>query len=90
MGNKTEAVLPNRWSAASVVDFTVDSENPLIFRNKTKLSVVLPETGGTATTKLLNTSLWLFTFGLVGIGYSCKTEERRARRRRRGMVFKGR
>lgn len=90
MGNTTEAVLPNRWSAASVVDFTVDSENPLVFRNKTKLSVVLPETGGTTATKLLNTSLWLFTFGLVGIGYSCKTDERRARRRRRGMVFKER
>lgn len=90
MGNKTEAVLPNRWSAASVVDFTAGNENPLVFRNKTKLSVVLPETGGTAATKLLNTSLWLFTFGLVGMGYSCRTEERRTRRRRRGMVFKGR
>ena len=49
----------------------VDLQGTVFFNNLSAGQVLLPETGSTGISKLLNLSVWLFLFGLMGIAATC-------------------
>lgn len=78
---KPVIILPEQNTGMVVTNLQMDA----YFNNTHKLEVILPETGGFGARTLLNTSLWLFAFGLAGMTCSSRNKERREKKQEKAQ-----